>query len=114
MMSLFKRQRRQQEIDSEKLIEDTSQRSHVLLPDNTVGFGVSGGGIRSATIALGVFQALAERHVGDVVFVGRSERLRVASRTRRFVRAARVVGAAASGDDQRRHDDGRAARGPNR
>jgi hypothetical protein len=29
------------------------------LPDDTIGFGLSGGGVRSATFALGVFQALA-------------------------------------------------------
>ena len=30
------------------------------LPGDTLGFGLSGGGIRSATFCLGLFQALAE------------------------------------------------------
>jgi hypothetical protein len=30
-----------------------------MLPDDTIGFGLSGGGVRSATFCLGVFQALA-------------------------------------------------------
>jgi hypothetical protein len=29
------------------------------LPDDVVGFGLSGGGVRSATFALGAFQSLA-------------------------------------------------------
>jgi hypothetical protein len=40
------------------------------LPDNTLGFGLSGGGIRSATFCLGLFQALAEHHrLGAIDFL---------------------------------------------
>jgi hypothetical protein len=34
--------------------------AHTRLPDDVLGFGLSGGGIRSATFCLGLFQALAE------------------------------------------------------
>ncbi len=40
------------------------------LPPNTVGFALSGGGIRSATFSLGVFQALAARRLlGKIDFL---------------------------------------------
>src|SRR5262245_20266339 len=40
------------------------------LPPDAIGFGLSGGGIRSATFCLGVFQAIAEaRLLGKIDFV---------------------------------------------
>lgn len=41
-----------------------------MLPDDTLGFGLSGGGVRSATFCLGLFQALAEaKCVGRIDFL---------------------------------------------
>jgi hypothetical protein len=55
--------RRQEAADAGGLTLDSSVTKHVPLPADTVGFGLSGGGIRSATFSLGVFQALAERRL---------------------------------------------------
>src|SRR5262249_54006407 len=60
MKDLLKYRRGWNPADSEKLTADPNEPPYMPLPDDTVGFGVSGGGIRSATFALGVFQALAE------------------------------------------------------
>jgi len=41
-----------------------------VLPGDAIGFGVSGGGIRSATFALGLFQAMARHHLlGKIDFL---------------------------------------------
>jgi hypothetical protein len=56
----FIRSRRRRSADDGTLNVDTSETKHVVLPQDTVGFGLSGGGIRSATFSLGIFQALAQ------------------------------------------------------
>jgi hypothetical protein len=61
LLSNLRLRRRLDAADVRRLTLDPAVTKHVPLPDDTVGVGVSGGGIRSATFALGVFQALAER-----------------------------------------------------
>lgn len=56
---ILQSRRRETVADSEALAADVSETAPMPLPDNTIGFGLSGGGIRSATFALGLFQALA-------------------------------------------------------
>src|SRR5262245_29290607 len=63
LLRTLRLRRRQEAADIGRLTLDPAVTKHVPLPKSTVGFGVSGGGIRSATFALGAFQALAERQL---------------------------------------------------
>jgi len=63
LLRTLRLRRRQEAADIGRLTLDPAVTKHVPLPKATVGFGVSGGGIRSATFALGAFQALAERQL---------------------------------------------------
>jgi hypothetical protein len=63
VLGTLKLRRREEAAGVGPLTLDAAVAPHVPLPKDTVGVGVSGGGIRSATFALGVFQALAERQL---------------------------------------------------
>src|SRR5262245_52741085 len=55
----FRRSGDRRPADRATLSVDTPESPHAALPEDAVGFGLSGGGIRSATFSLGIFQALA-------------------------------------------------------